>query len=80
MMTRQDQGVREPRIRLRRLLALLRILAGRRGHARIRWSGAGFVYQLDIERSEPVELLIDLDPTAENGEQARSLLWETFGP
>lgn len=80
-MRRQDLGVPEPpRVRLGVLLALLRILAGVRGHAALRWSGGGFVYVLSVARSSPLPYGVDADPDALGGDDARARLGELFGP
>jgi hypothetical protein len=63
----QDPDVPDgPRIRLRLLLAFLRIAAGRRGDADVTWSGAGFTYRLEVTRggSGPV-VVVDHDPEAD---------------
>ena len=62
----QDQDVPEPHIRLRLLLQLLRIAAGRRGDADVTWAGAGFTYRLEVTRGESGPLVvIDHDPDAD---------------
>jgi hypothetical protein len=66
----QDTVGRGPRVRLRLVLALLRLLGGRRGHASVTWSGQGFVYTLEATRGAPVPLSVDRDPTALNGAEA----------
>jgi hypothetical protein len=53
-----------PRVRLRLLLALLRIAAGRRGWAGLRWSGQGFVYTVRVMRAVPQSYSLDADPDA----------------
>lgn len=70
----QDNAVRAPRVRLRVVLALLRLLGGRRGHAAVVWSGQGFVYRLTATRGGPVGLRIDRDPTAHRGDEAQTTL------
>ena len=60
----QDADVAAPRVRLRIVLALLRVLAGPRGHARVRWWGGGFAYDLRVERRELVDFEVDADPEA----------------
>lgn len=56
--------IREPRVRLFRVLTLLRFLAGRRGSATVTWHGAGFTYTLTGERdpgADPATSSIDAD-------------------
>ncbi|MGY4645879.1 hypothetical protein [Cellulomonas sp. URHB0016] len=67
-MTHQDRGVPEPRVRLRRLLALMRALAGPRGESAVAWHGAGFTYVLSVSREPdpPYELDMDVDPNADH--------------
>jgi hypothetical protein len=57
----QDQDVPEPTVRLRLALALLRILAGRRGHASVRWHGAGFTYTLHATREPGDDTAVEFD-------------------
>lgn len=66
-MSHQDQDVPEPRIRVRLLLQLLRIVAGHRGTAAVVWTGAGFTYHLEVERGDAggPAVTIDHDPTAD---------------
>jgi hypothetical protein len=62
----QDPDVREPRIRLRLLLQLLRIAAAQRGHAAVVWSGAGFTYHLEVARGDAgAAVTVDHDPDAD---------------
>jgi hypothetical protein len=61
-MTTQDAGVTEPRVRLRLVLALLRIIAGRRGHASVSWHGAGFTYVLGAIREPGDDTAVEFDP------------------
>lgn len=63
-MTVQDSAIREPRVRLRRLLVLARLLAGRRGRSSVVWHGAGFTYELTARRdpgSDPARVEVDAD-------------------
>jgi hypothetical protein len=53
-----------PRVRLRLVLALLRIASGRRGWASVRWSGQGFVYTVKVMRALPKAYTLDADPDA----------------
>ena len=61
--TSQDQGVPAPPVRLRLVLALVRILAGRRGRAALTWHAGGFRYELTATRSGGVGVSVDSDPT-----------------
>lgn len=56
-----------PRVRLRLVMALLRIAAGRRGRASVQWSGQGFTYGLVALRSTPQPYTLDADPDAVGG-------------
>lgn len=60
----QDPAVREPRARLSHLAPLVRVLAGRRGHASVSWFASGFVHTLAVERRdvEPDGLSWDVAP------------------
>lgn len=70
-----DQGVPPgPRIRVRVLIALLRVAAGRRGHAHIRWWGQGFRYDVTVERRTPVAYQLDADPDALGLAEVRTAL------
>ena len=73
-MSRQDQGVNAPRVRLGKLLTLVRILAGHRGHAVVSWAGQGFRYTLAVRRASPVPLELDSDPDAPGAEAVIALL------
>jgi hypothetical protein len=68
----QDAAVTEPTVRLRLVLALLRILAGRRGRAGVTWHGAGFTYLLTVVREDGDDQLVgvDSDPDAIGGDVA----------
>jgi hypothetical protein len=74
----QDQGVPEPPVRLRVVLALLRVLAGRRGYAFVIWHGAGFTYRLSVVREPGDDSRIEanLDPAAPGGAEALEQLRE----
>jgi hypothetical protein len=70
-----------PRVRLRLLLALLRVLAGRRGWAIITWSGQGFRYELAARRRAPGGdpfAILD-DTTALGRAEARQRILDEFG-
>lgn len=69
-----DRDVPEPGVRLRLVLALLRILAGRRGHAAVTWWGAGFAYTLTANRRDPIPLDVDLETGGLHVDEARALL------
>jgi hypothetical protein len=65
-MTAQDGGVREPRARLRTVLAIARRLAGYRGRSSVTWHGQGFTYTLTTVRdpgADPATVDVDADPT-----------------
>jgi hypothetical protein len=76
VMTRHDPAVAEPRVRLRRLLALLRAAAGPRGESAVAWHGAGFTYVLSVTRdpggTDHVDL--DLDPAADHLDELTALI------
>jgi hypothetical protein len=84
-MTETDPEVQDPevppgpRVRLRLVLALLRILAGRRGRARLRWSGQGFIYTLGVHRAAPVAYDLDRDPDAIGGPEVAQRLRDLIG-
>lgn len=74
----QDPAVPEPSVRLRIVLALLRVAAGRSGVASVAWHGAGFTYHLAVSR-EPGDdqvVNVDQDPDALGGADAVQLLRE----
>jgi hypothetical protein len=73
-MSKQDAEVHDFRVRLGRVLALVRILAGRRGHARVTWWGLGFGYTLTVTRTPSAVFEIDDDPDAIGGTEVRALL------
>lgn len=69
-----DAGVAVPRVRVAILLAVVRLLAGRRGYATVEWSGQGFRYQLYAYRDlDPDPLVIDGDPQVPPGDLIRRL-------
>ena len=71
-MSVQDDDVWEPRVRLRVMLAFLRIVAGRRGGSAVTWSGQGFTYTLTVSRGVTgTAVSIDADPEAEPDVLAR---------
>jgi hypothetical protein len=70
-MSNQDDDVTEPQMRLGVFLSLLRILAGRRGRASVKWFGAGFTYYVLVVREDAVPLVLDDDPTAEHRTEVR---------
>ena len=81
MMSRQDHGAREPRISLRELLTLLRLLAGTRGFSEVAWQGGGFRYTLFIVRDPaPVQLTLDSDPDTLRGAELRARVREALTP
>lgn len=52
-----------PRVRLGTFLSWLRILAGYRGSASVRWAGAGFTYTVTVRRRPGPPLpVLDADP------------------
>lgn len=71
-MSIHDGDVPEPTVRLRLALALLRVLAGRRGHASVRWHGAGFTYTLHATRQagDDTTVDVDFDPAAPGADEA----------
>lgn len=76
----QDQDVHHPSVRLRAVLALLRVVAGRRGWAHVRWSGAGFTYRISVVRQPPRDYALDADPDALNGDRAADELRGHLAP
>jgi hypothetical protein len=71
----QDGGVDQPHIRLGTFLALLRVLAGRRGWATVAWNRSGFTYVVTAQREGGAPgAALDIDPTATGGDQARAQL------
>lgn len=71
----------EPHIRLRLLLALMRILAGRRGHSSAVWAAGGFRYVLTVVRTPdagPVEL--DADATVRDVATIRERVRDALTP
>jgi len=63
-MSAQDNDIQEPSVRLRYVLALLRIIAGRRGHSAVKWHNAGFTYTLHATREPGNDALVTLDDDA----------------
>lgn len=57
----QDAGVRELSVKLRLVLRILRILAGRRGHAHVAWHGQGFLYELRAVRDPGSQIGVEVD-------------------
>lgn len=71
----QDPHVIGPPVRLRLLLALLRITAGRRGYAVLSWWGQGFSYTLTARRQPPTAFVLDRDRTdAPHADTAAALI------
>jgi hypothetical protein len=68
MSSNQDPGVPELTVRLRKVLALMRALAGPRGRSAVAWHGQGFSYTLLVVRDPdgPDDLDLDIDPTADH--------------
>lgn len=65
----------QPRVRLGTVLALLRILAGRRGHAGVAWHRYGFSYTLEaIREGGAAGVALDVDPGALGLDEARTRL------
>jgi hypothetical protein len=81
-MSVHDPDVPEPSVRLRVVLALLRVAAGRRGYAGVVWHGAGFTYRLAVTREPGDDLAVDVDvdPDALGGADAVHLLREHLRP
>lgn len=48
----QDDNQVDPRV-LTRIVALLRVAAGRNGYARVQWFSNGFLQTLEVVRPEP---------------------------
>lgn len=69
-----DGGLPRFRVRLGTVLALLRVLAGRRGTSRARWWAGGFEYDLHVTRREQRPRFFDFDPSAIGHDQARDEL------
>ena len=67
-----DAEVLEPRAPLRLVLALLRILAGARGHSDLRWHNDGFTYVLTVTRddSDDEDTDVDYDASARHSGEA----------
>jgi hypothetical protein len=62
----------QPRARLGTVLALMRVLAGRRGDAAVTWQGQGFSYHLSVVRGAGAPAVdLELDPTAPGADEAR---------
>jgi len=81
MMSRQDHGAREPRISLRELVTLMRLLAGVRGHAEVDWHGGGFRYTLIVVRDPaPVQLTLDSDPDTLHVAELRARVRDALTP
>jgi hypothetical protein len=76
----QDTGVPAgPRIRVRGLLALLRIVAGHEGLAHLTWWGQGFRYDLTVHREGPTLYHLDRAPDAWGGADAAALIRRAIG-
>jgi hypothetical protein len=69
----------QPRIRLGTFLALLRVLAGRRGDATVIWHRDGFSYTLTAAREGGAPgVALDVDPEAPGGDVARARLLDAL--
>lgn len=75
-LEQQDTGPPRFRVALGTVLALLRVLAGVRGHSRVRFWAGGFEYDLRVARKRATKRLEDFDPTAEHHDDARERLLE----
>lgn len=76
----QDPDVAQPHVRLGTFLALLRVLAGRRGVAGIVWNRHGFTYSVIVEREISTPgVALDTDPDAIGGPEARAQLLDALG-
>lgn len=74
-LTRFPQDEPQPRVRLGTFLALLRILAGRRGQAGAVWNRDGYTYSvLCVREDAPGQLVLDGDDDAPGGDVARARL------
>jgi hypothetical protein len=64
----QDDDLRPPRIALGTVTALLRVAAGRRGHAAVVWHRGGFTHHLVVAREPGAPgVAVDADPDAIGG-------------
>jgi hypothetical protein len=70
----QDGDLIPSTVRLREVLALLRVLAGTRGRAVVQWWGGGFAYELRVVRRSRVRYAIDHDEHVEHGDLAAARL------
>ena len=78
-LTLEPQDGRQPRIRLGSFLALLRVLAGRRGRATVAWHRDGFSYVLAVVREGGAPgAALDVDPDAPGVDVARARLLEVL--
>jgi hypothetical protein len=63
------------RMHLGTFFALLRVLAGRRGHASLAWNRYGFTHVVTVQREQTTEgLVLDGDEDAHGGAVARERL------
>lgn len=79
-LTERPQDARQPRIRLGTFLALMRVLAGHRGHARATWNRFGFTYLVVVVReAQPVPMVeLEADPEALGGAEALARLLDAL--
>jgi len=67
-----QDAVPTPRVRLRLVMALLRLAAGRRGHASVTWHGAGFTYALAAVREDGDDLVVIVAAVADLVDRLRT--------
>ena len=73
-LEQQEPGLPRFRVRLGTVLALMRVLAGRRGHSQVRWWAGGFSYDLRVRRETQTPTVRDFDADALGYAEARAAL------
>lgn len=79
-LAQDPQDEPQPRARIGTVLALLRVLAGRRGHASLVWHRYGFTHAITVVREDGAPGIdFDPDPSALGLDEARQRLRDHFG-
>lgn len=79
-LQQQDDPLPEFTVNLATFLAVMRILAGRRGHSRVAFWAGGFQYDLHVTRRPQTRSLSDFDENALGYAEARQNLHDYLNP